>query len=73
MYLLKKTRPNATKANITRTRTKWQLKQTQLELKMFSQTHTASVRGTKHVLTVNLAQIPSAVPEIFDAQNKMKK
>jgi len=30
----------------------------------------SSERGTKHVLPVNLAQIRSAVPEIFDAQTK---
>jgi len=29
-----------------------------------------SERGTKHVLHVNLAQIRSAVPEIFDSQTK---
>jgi len=34
----------------------------------------SSQRGTKHVFRVNLAQIRSAVPEIFDSQkNKMKK
>jgi len=40
---------------------------------MLSQAYTASERGNRHVLTANLAHIRSAVPEIFDALNKMKK
>jgi len=33
----------------------------------------SSKQETKHVLSVNLAQMCSAVPEIFDAQTKWKK